>query len=99
MRCRFLRGRQLCAAWVRAGLIIWRDTAGDDQRHATTGAFGIERCHPLEAVVGFLEPNVHRTHKHAVRQRDENEIKWLKQVRIEGIAWLGFRHGCSLLGV
>ena len=42
---------------------------------------------------------MHRSHKHAVRQRDETEIKWLKQVRIEGIAWLGFRHGCSLLGV
>ena len=35
------------------------DAAGDDQRHAVTGAFGVKGRQPLRAVRQLFQPGVH----------------------------------------
>ncbi len=53
---------------------VGRHTAGDDQCRTTTRARGIKCRHPVE-VAQFLEPGVHRSHQHPVRQRHVPQIE------------------------
>ena len=60
---------------ARVGPVRWGDAAGDDQSYPPPGALGVERSHPLETALSFLEAHVHGSHEHAVRQGDEAEVE------------------------
>lgn len=58
-----------------SALFVGGDAAGDDQSYPASGALGVERSHPLETALSFLEAHVHGSHEHAVRQGDEAEVE------------------------
>ena len=60
---RFLRSRKLAAA---AGLVIWRDAAGDDHPHPAARPFGEEGRHALKPAFDILKAGVHRSHQDAI---------------------------------
>ena len=78
---RFLRRRELRATWIRPRLIVGCDPARHDQRHTTAGTLGVKRSHPIEAVLGFLQPDVHGTHEHSVRRCDESKVERASKLR------------------
>ena len=71
---------QTCAARIRTTVVIGGNTAGDHQGHATASALGIESGHTLEAILGFFQTHVHRTHQDAVLQRGKAQIKRFQKV-------------------
>jgi hypothetical protein len=94
---RLLRRRELRTASDRQSGVIRRDPAGHDESDAATRTLGVERRHPLEAVLDLLQPDMHRAHQNPVRQADEPEVERLEKVR-ERHAGLRSGAGCWMLG-
>ena len=67
----------------RSTLGVGGDAAGDDEPDAAAGALGVEGGHPLEALRGLLEPDVHRPHEDAVGQgHPAGQLQRGEQVRV-----------------
>jgi len=66
---------------------IGRVTAGDDERHAAPGAFGVKGGGARAAVGHGPEAGVHRAHDNAIFQCDRAGLQRLKQALTANSAW------------
>ncbi len=89
---RLVLGGELGAAVPGAPGLVGGDAAGDDEADAASGAFGVEGGHPLEAVLGLLQADVHGAHDHAVGEGGEAEVERAQQVRVGRRGAGGRRH-------
>ena len=79
-----LRRRHRRATGHGAATFVGGNAAGHDQAHATAGALGVEGRHALEALRGFLQANVHRSHQHPVLEGGEAQVQGREHAGVSG---------------